>query len=187
MRCPCAQQTPKKTPRRTKRMITDYDDFCLRGYVLNDDMNQASARTTASTGGRCLRVATANCLLWDRSVIATAGIWKRRCSIFCSNIEKGSHNAGAMSVQAPTTPKERDVPFLLFTLFSEEAPFTGLPPAAGAPRLSPAPRHPVGRSACPTRHRRRPGADRMCQAEDLPAAQTETGYRPAHRQTSGLS
>ena len=21
-------------------MITDYDDFCLRGYVLNDDMNQ---------------------------------------------------------------------------------------------------------------------------------------------------
>ena len=35
-----AQQTPKKTPRRTKRMITDYDDFCLRGYVLNDDMNQ---------------------------------------------------------------------------------------------------------------------------------------------------
>ena len=76
-------------------MITDYDDFCLRGYALNDDMDQALARTTASTGGRCQCVVTAKCSPWERAVIATAGIWKRKCSIFCRNIEKGSHSAGA--------------------------------------------------------------------------------------------
>ena len=90
-----AQQIPEETVRGTVRMITDYDDFCLRGYALNDDMDQALARTTASTGGRCQCVVTAKCSPWERAVIATAGIWKRKCSIFCRNIEKGSHSAGA--------------------------------------------------------------------------------------------
>ena len=90
-----AQQIPEETVRRTVRMITDYDDSCLRGYALNDDMDQALARTTASTGGRCQCVVTAKCSPWERAVISTAGIWKRKCSIFCRNIEKGSHSAGA--------------------------------------------------------------------------------------------
>ncbi len=42
-------------------MITDYDDYCLREYVLNDGMDQTLARTTAPSGRCCLRVVTASC------------------------------------------------------------------------------------------------------------------------------
>ena len=88
-----------------------------------------------------------------------------------------------MSLQAPTTPKERDVPFLLF-ISSQRRLLSLLPPAASAPRLSPAPRHPVGRSACP--------AERSTVVDDqarsyVPGGRSGRQLKPAIRLSTGTS